>query len=92
MAAWYRYVFRTSSLLILSHFATKGELASVYVDAGGTGVDIAAIVTTIHSTITVEFTTSLKEFDPSHMNYYGIRRRYFRSCHHWAQSKSSPRL
>ena len=52
----------------LSHFATKGELASVYVDAGGTGVDIAAIVTTIHSTITVEFTTSLKEFDPSHMN------------------------
>ena len=51
----------------LSHFATKGELASVYVDAGGTGVDIAAIVTTIHSTITVEFTTSLKEFDPSHM-------------------------
>jgi hypothetical protein len=52
----------------LSHFATKGELASVYVDAGGAGVDIAAIVTTIHSTITVEFTTSLKEFDPSHMN------------------------
>ena len=52
----------------LSHFATKGELASVYVDAGGAGVDIAAIVTAIHSTITVEFTTSLKEFDPSHMN------------------------
>ena len=51
----------------LSHFATKGELASVYVDAGGAGVDIAAIVTAIHSTITVEFTTSLKEFDPSHM-------------------------
>ena len=51
----------------LSHFATKGELASVYVDAGGAGVDIASIVTTIHSTITVEFTTSLKEFDPTHM-------------------------
>jgi hypothetical protein len=51
----------------LSHFATKGELASVYVDAGGAGVDIASIVTTIHTTITVEFTTSLKEFDPSHM-------------------------
>ena len=51
----------------LSHFATKGELASVYVDAGGAGVDIASIVTTIHTTITVEFTTSLKEFDPTHM-------------------------
>ena len=51
----------------LSHFATKGELASVYVDAGGAGVDIASIVTKIHTTITVEFTTSLKEFDPSHM-------------------------
>ena len=51
----------------LSHFATKGELASVYVDAGGASVDIASIVTTIHTTITVEFTTSLKEFDPSHM-------------------------
>ena len=51
----------------LSHFATKGELASVYVDAGGASVDIASIVTTIHATITVEFTTSLKEFDPSHM-------------------------
>jgi hypothetical protein len=51
----------------LSHFATKGELASVYVDAGGANVDIASIVTNIHTTITVEFTTSLKEFDPSHM-------------------------
>jgi len=51
----------------LSHFATKGELASVYVDAGGASVDIASIVTNIHTTITVEFTTSLKEFDPSHM-------------------------
>ncbi len=51
----------------LSHFATKGELASVYVDAGGTGVDIASIVTNIQTTITVEFTTSLKEFDPTHM-------------------------
>jgi hypothetical protein len=51
----------------LSHFATKGELASVYVDAGGASVDIASIVTKVHATITVEFTTSLKEFDPSHM-------------------------
>jgi hypothetical protein len=39
----------------------------VYVDAGGAGGDIASIVTKIHTTITVEFTTSLKEFDPSHM-------------------------
>ena len=51
----------------LSHFATKGELASTYIDAGGASVDIAAIVTNVHSSITVEHTTSLKEFDPSHM-------------------------
>ena len=51
----------------LSHFATKGELASVYIEDGGASVDIAAIVTNVHSSITIEHTTSLKEFDPSHM-------------------------
>ena len=48
----------------LNHFATKGELASVYIDAGQ---DVTTVVTQVHTTITVEFTTSLKEFDPSHM-------------------------
>jgi hypothetical protein len=52
----------------LSHFATKAELISVYVDAGGNDVDISSIVTSIHITITVEHTTSLKEFDPSHLS------------------------
>ena len=51
----------------LTHFATKGELASAYIDDGGASVDIAAIVTNVHTSITVEHTTSLKEFDPSHM-------------------------
>ena len=48
----------------LNHFATKGELASVYIDAGQ---DVTTVVTQVHTTITVEFSTSLKEFDPSHM-------------------------
>ena len=51
----------------LTHFATKGELASAYIDAGGASVDVAAIVTNVQTSITVEHTTSLKEFDPSHM-------------------------
>ena len=51
----------------LSHFATKGELASAYIGDGGAGVDIGSIITNVHATITVEFTTSLKEFTPEHM-------------------------
>ena len=51
----------------LSHFATKGELASAYIGDGGAGVNIASIITNVHATITVEFTTSLKEFTPEHM-------------------------
>jgi hypothetical protein len=51
----------------LSHFATKGELASAYIGDGGASVDIASIITNVHATITVEFTTSLKEFTPEHM-------------------------
>jgi hypothetical protein len=51
----------------LSHFATKGELASAYIGDGGVGVNIASIITNVHATITVEFTTSLKEFTPEHM-------------------------
>ena len=51
----------------LNHFAKK-ELASVYIDAGQ---DVTTVVTQVHTTITVEFTTSLKEFDPSHMKNNG---------------------
>jgi hypothetical protein len=51
----------------LSHFATKGELASAYIGDGGASVDINSIITNVHATITVEFTTSLKEFSPEHM-------------------------
>jgi len=56
--------FKTADL---SHFATKGELASAYIGDGGASVDIASIITNVHATITVEFTTSLKEFTPEHM-------------------------
>lgn len=51
----------------LSHFATKGELASHYIGDGGTSVDITSIINSVQATITVEFTTSLSEFSPDQM-------------------------
>ncbi|MBT3666096.1 MAG: hypothetical protein HN548_01345, partial [Opitutae bacterium] len=51
----------------LSHFATKGELASGFIGDGGANVDIDSIITNVHATITVEHTTSLATFSPSDM-------------------------
>ena len=51
----------------LSHFATKGELASHYIGDGGESVDVTSIITNVQLTITVEFTTSLSEFTPDQM-------------------------
>jgi hypothetical protein len=51
----------------LSHFATKGELASGFIGDGGANVDIDSIITNVHETITVEHTTSLATFSPSEM-------------------------